>query len=70
MASSPQLSERQMEIARLVADGLSYRDIGLELGISPFTVNRHIQNIGRLIPGRTSPRHRIGHWVRTHAPKT
>ena len=40
-----QLSEREMEIIRLVAEGLSSNEIGQKLFISPRTVDTHRNNI-------------------------
>jgi DNA-binding NarL/FixJ family response regulator len=39
------LSEREAEVLRLVADGLTDREVGEALGISPRTVGRHVGNI-------------------------
>jgi DNA-binding CsgD family transcriptional regulator len=39
------LTERECEVLRLVADGRTNREIGIELGISEHTVARHVQNI-------------------------
>ena len=39
------LSQREREVLRLVSDGLTDRDIGQALGISPRTVGRHVGNI-------------------------
>jgi len=39
----PALTEREREVLRLLADGLSNEDIGLRLGISPQTVRTHVQ---------------------------
>ena len=39
------LSPRESEILRLVADGLSNKEIAAELGLSPHTVHRHVANI-------------------------
>jgi DNA-binding NarL/FixJ family response regulator len=39
------LSEREVEVLRLVADGLTDREIGEALGISPRTVGRHVGSI-------------------------
>ena len=43
--ASSDLSEREEEVLRLVADGLTDREIGEALGISPRTVGRHVGNI-------------------------
>jgi DNA-binding CsgD family transcriptional regulator len=39
------LSERQLEVARLVAGGMTNADIALRLGISPRTVASHLDHI-------------------------
>lgn len=39
------LSAREAEVLRLVTEGLTDRDIGAALGISPRTVGRHVGNI-------------------------
>ena len=39
------LSERETEVLRLVSDGLTDREIGRALGISPRTVGRHVGSI-------------------------
>jgi DNA-binding CsgD family transcriptional regulator len=39
------LSERELEVARLIADGGSNREIGEALVVSPKTVERHVTNI-------------------------
>jgi DNA-binding NarL/FixJ family response regulator len=39
------LSRRELEILRLIADGLTTREIAERLFISPKTADRHIQNI-------------------------
>ncbi len=39
------LSDRQLEVARLVAEGMSNASVAAELSISPNTVARHLENI-------------------------
>jgi ATP/maltotriose-dependent transcriptional regulator MalT len=39
------LSSREIEVLRLLAHGLSNREIGADLVISEHTVARHLQNI-------------------------
>lgn len=39
------LSSREVEVLRLVTQGLTDRDIGEALGISPRTVGRHVGNV-------------------------
>jgi HD-GYP domain-containing protein (c-di-GMP phosphodiesterase class II) len=47
------LSEREAEIVRLVARGLSNKEIGARLFISPSTVKRHLENVFPKIGART-----------------
>ena len=42
---APRLTEREMEVLRLVAQGLNNRDIAAKLFISENTVKNHIRNI-------------------------
>ena len=44
-ASMDQLTQRQHEIVRWVAQGLSNKEIGRHMGISPTTVKTHLHNI-------------------------
>jgi DNA-binding NarL/FixJ family response regulator len=39
------LSKREMEVLRLLVEGLSDREIAERLFISPYTVGRHVSNI-------------------------
>lgn len=41
------LTWRQLQIARLYCTGASYKDIGLQLGLSPATVRVHLRNTYR-----------------------
>ncbi len=40
-----ELTDREQEVARLLAEGLSRQEVADELGISTYTVNRHIAKI-------------------------
>jgi DNA-binding CsgD family transcriptional regulator len=44
---APELTEREGEILRLVARGASNCEVGLELGISPRTVEKHLEHVYR-----------------------
>jgi DNA-binding CsgD family transcriptional regulator len=44
-ASDPPLTARELDIARLVAEGLTNRDVADRLGIKPKTVGSHLDNI-------------------------
>jgi DNA-binding CsgD family transcriptional regulator len=45
---SPQrLTPRQEQILHLLAKGFYYKEIGTELGISPFTVRAHLHTVYR-----------------------
>jgi DNA-binding NarL/FixJ family response regulator len=57
------LGRREAEVARLVADGLSNKQIGVRLFISERTVDSHVQNILNKI-GFNS-RAQIAGWVRS-----
>lgn len=43
----PDLSDREIEVLRRVADGRSNREIGVELGLSALTVKSHLARISR-----------------------
>ncbi len=42
-----QLTKREIEIIRLIADGLTTKQIGDQLSVSEFTINAHRRNIAR-----------------------
>jgi DNA-binding CsgD family transcriptional regulator len=44
---SSQLTDREWEIARLVVQGIGYREIGERLYISPRTVEHHVASVRR-----------------------
>jgi two-component system NarL family response regulator len=45
----PALSERQTEVLRLVAAGLTYKEIALKLALSDHTVRYHMGEIMKLL---------------------
>jgi predicted ATPase/DNA-binding CsgD family transcriptional regulator len=66
LAAGPPLTSRELQIAQLIARGLSNRGIADELTISPATAARHVANIfGKL--GFTS-RSQVAAWVAEHYP--
>jgi non-specific serine/threonine protein kinase len=62
MADIP-LTAREREVAQLVAKGLTTQRIAAELGVSPRTVEGHIQQAAMRLGGDTPPRHRLTIWV-------
>lgn len=65
--SDPTLTDRQLEIAALVAQGKSSKSIGHSLGISSNTVNAHVQKICQAL-GRDDnvrPRDFVARWWRS-----
>lgn len=51
--TAPQLTERQMQILRLSADGYVYKEIGHQLGIKESTVKNHMVGIMKTLGART-----------------
>ena len=47
------LSERELEVLRLIASGLSNREIAQELFVTPGTAKRHVHNIYRKLEVRS-----------------
>ena len=43
--SSPDLTPREKEVAQAYADGLSYKEIARDLGLSPTTVRSHLRSV-------------------------
>jgi len=58
------LTPREHEIVRLIARGLSNREIADELVISPVTTARHVENIRRKLG--FSSRTQIASWATRH----
>jgi DNA-binding NarL/FixJ family response regulator len=55
----PELSQRQAQVAELVARGLPNKQIAASLHISTRTVENHIRVAASRIPGTANPRHRL-----------
>lgn len=68
------LSDREWEVARLVARGKSYKSIGDSLGIEDGTARAHVNNIAALIPcdddEKLTAYRRIMLWVAHNDPST
>ncbi|MET0588170.1 MAG: helix-turn-helix transcriptional regulator [Novosphingobium sp.] len=58
-----QLTDREYEVLRLVALGLSAKEAALELEIAPCTVERHVENV-RLKTRTRNRAHMIAHVIR------
>lgn len=43
------LTDRQIEVGRLVAEGRSYKAVGRALGLSPRRVEEHVHNTARIV---------------------
>jgi DNA-binding NarL/FixJ family response regulator len=56
-----QLTMREREVLRLIARGYLYKEIGLELSISPKTVEAHVSAVLRKL--QLSNRHELGRWA-------
>ena len=54
-----QPSERQLQVARLCGEGMSYVEIARELGISPRTAKMHVHAVAALLPGTREPYLRV-----------
>ena len=61
--SNTKLSARESEVLKLIAGGTSTRSVGLQLHISPSTVNNHVQHILRKLnaSNRLDAVHRAEH---------
>jgi DNA-binding NarL/FixJ family response regulator len=44
-SNTENLSDREMEVLKLLVDGLDYKNIADKLAISPNTIRKHIDNI-------------------------
>lgn len=63
------LTKRQMEVATLVAKGLTAREIGHRIGLSEPMVKEHISAAAARLPGPERPRHKLTlHIFRLYPP--
>jgi pimeloyl-ACP methyl ester carboxylesterase/DNA-binding CsgD family transcriptional regulator len=63
-APRPRLTGREMEVARLVAEGLTNHSIAVRLSIAPRTAEAHVENIRRKLEVRS--RAQIAAWITEH----
>lgn len=60
------MTPRQQEAAALAAQGMTYEEIGNELGISRNTARSHIIALANRLPGdSTRPLWRVRRWMLT-----
>ncbi|HJQ50058.1 MAG TPA: response regulator transcription factor [Gaiellaceae bacterium] len=62
------LSRRELEVLELVADGRPNKAIAAHLGLSEFTVKRHVQNILRKIGARSRWEASVSYLAQRDAP--
>lgn len=53
LSAAVTLTKREREIIRLIADGLSNKEIGLRLNVATFTVKSHVHNVLEKLALRT-----------------
>ena len=60
----PQLTHRELQVAELVAEGLTNQAIASRLSIAPRTAETHVENIRRKL--QVNSRTQIATWVTRH----
>jgi DNA-binding NarL/FixJ family response regulator len=55
------LTPRERDVLRLIARGYLYKEVGVELGISPKTVEHHVSAVLRKL--QLSNRHQLSRWA-------
>ncbi|HZR53094.1 MAG TPA: alpha/beta fold hydrolase [Streptosporangiaceae bacterium] len=68
VSEGPRLTGRELEVASLVADGLTNQAIATRLSIAPRTAEAHVENIRRKLAVRS--RAQIAAWVTEHRLRT
>jgi pimeloyl-ACP methyl ester carboxylesterase/DNA-binding CsgD family transcriptional regulator len=63
-SAGPKLTGRELEVAGLIAEGLTNHSIATRLSIAPRTVEAHVENIRRKLQVRS--RAQIAAWVTEH----
>jgi pimeloyl-ACP methyl ester carboxylesterase/DNA-binding CsgD family transcriptional regulator len=67
-SSEPRLTSRELEVAGLVAEGLTNQAIARRLSVAPRTAEAHVENIRRKLQVRS--RAQIAAWVTEHRLRT
>jgi DNA-binding CsgD family transcriptional regulator len=62
--AGPQLTKRELEVAGLIAEGLTNQAIARRLAVAPRTAEAHVENIRRKLEMRS--RAQIATWVTEH----
>jgi DNA-binding CsgD family transcriptional regulator len=62
--TAPKLSEREFQIAKRVAEGFTFREIGGDLGLAPSTISTHLYNLYAKLGIRR--RAELIAWLRLH----
>jgi DNA-binding CsgD family transcriptional regulator len=58
------VTRRQIEVIKLLSDGLSHKEIAAQRGVSISTVRNLITEAGLRVPGAGSPSVRLVYWYR------
>jgi pimeloyl-ACP methyl ester carboxylesterase/DNA-binding CsgD family transcriptional regulator len=66
--AGPRLTDRELEVAGLVAEGLTNQAIARRLSVAPRTAEAHVENIRRKLQVRS--RAQIAAWVTEHRLRT
>ncbi len=66
LPAGPRLTGRELEVAALIADGLTNQAIASRLAIAPRTAEAHVENIRRKLSVRS--RAQIAAWITEHRP--
>ena len=64
VSAGPQLTKRELEVAALIAEGLTNQAIAGRLSVAPRTAEAHVENIRRKLAVRS--RAQIAAWVTEH----
>ena len=64
--TGPRLTDRELQVAELVAEGLTNQAIARRLSVAPRTAEAHVENIRRKLQVRS--RAQIATWVTRHRP--